>query len=663
MLKGMYVDELVKRPFVAPTVLGLIAHDGYSKAQNALMCLTVLCTASDEVSVQLLESDVLKSLQPCIVYGSSGLKVLAMVLLGQLLEVGFSVTRVVSSGLLPHVTKLAAAEPVAAKLLWQLIRLDTQHRFALGKPMPTTTQIKDLGVLGSEKTQDTVVKMVTAGDASIMEIGLRVVARVIGGRVPEAILDSLLTRGLFDALRKCLLQSSSADHVLDATTALLVLLNRGKITADAMHASVSQVLLHNLQIRIPEARDLLNKLYTATAAPTATKDINPVQLLSFIEMHRKLIALVRALQSCIGNAELYAKLAARHAFELGMIARQAVWFIGTLHNDATGAIYFHRGLSTTCARIQAAQKSGKAKSAPPEAQPTEKSLVSFRVAWFQLVKALSQLCVGMFQYEDLRKGLIKQELPGRLFLVHLITGVAFPLADFVQVIHHLPPAECLTTYHDVLHASAVSLFVSDPDPEKKHIPGLHRRVLAHTGAVGSTPVLEGPTVMRTRMVATPGCESTLEICESMPQCLSTNSWSAQTAMGSVGVSGSGQWRFRVLMSDSDHEAVHIGFARAGWTPRPSLRHEFAAVDPRAYLIGGGSGGARPIADGVFLSLFFGVWHESHSLWEWLGTTGQADRAVDWGQVGDLHAGLGRGHDLDHTSFGQVLCCLPWYRPQ
>ncbi|KNE56644.1 hypothetical protein AMAG_17947 [Allomyces macrogynus ATCC 38327] len=313
---GIYIDELVKKPYLASTILKLIAKDSYSKALMALVCLDVLCDVSESIANEIVQSDILKNIYTCIMYGNDVLRMAALNVVRQMVEHGLPVSALRTANVLPLVFKHCGTLFAAASVLWALAGdADLLH---------------DDAVLGS------VVKMIKATDAQVVVTGLRLAAVLVGRDEHASAAAAPLANShhLFDALRKCLLQSSQHTLAYAAAKLIMALVVRGLVSVDTVASSVAQPLLHNLQVRIPEAKDLLRKLLVQHREDK----LNAVALLSFAEAHKKLKALGLAFAVVVAHRGVWRRLWRRHQYELEMMVHQALWFVASVHNDENGKL-------------------------------------------------------------------------------------------------------------------------------------------------------------------------------------------------------------------------------------------------------------------------------------------------------------------------------------
>ncbi|KAI9189851.1 hypothetical protein H9P43_001284 [Blastocladiella emersonii ATCC 22665] len=558
----VFVDELVKRSYIANTIVGLIPKDSYVNAHMALVCLHVLSEASEEVARELVDTDIIKSLQTCIGYGSLTLKVSGIKVLRQLLIHGLPVAQVEASTIMPHVYKLVVTEEPAAKLLWTLVELDEERRAIQFAAMAKTGKAPATGLMSDDKVLDASIKMINATESAIAGIGFDIIKCALV-RHPASV-KLLVERGLFDSLRKCILQNPSFETVRLAATAVRALLKLDLVTLETVHTSIAQVLLHNLQIRIPEARDLLQKLH----AQQADGGANAVQLLSFVESHKKLRALLFTLEVCIEHPDLYALLAARHSFELEMIAKHALWFVSTLHLDPNHKMYAPRATPKLVERIAKLLKAKTAPADPPASGTPPCSEPQLLDAWFGLVGSMARLVAAMFKHDALRKVLLKQEMIGRLALAYHCASSKFLLQIMVMLALRIDPAEL---WRD--HADALQLFLHDrhragrDSSAEPIMDALVLHLAASSADSPSRPLLVEPA----RSLAwVPTRQSASTTAMASPDAVMVIDWKQQSLVASHGATASGKWAcaFSVGMVHS----VTVGVATRDFDPVPELAH-------------------------------------------------------------------------------------------
>ncbi|ORZ33906.1 hypothetical protein BCR44DRAFT_1437265 [Catenaria anguillulae PL171] len=587
---NLFIDQFVKRPYLVSTILTLIPSDGYSKALVAIVCLDVLCGASATVTKELVDSNVISVIQPCLTRGTTLLKLAAFKLVTKVLAGGTPIDKVLDSpNVLEHIVKLALTEPVAAELLWKCIEMDFDRRtlpLADGKPVDSIKW--NDSVLAGDKVQDVVVKMINATDADIATVGLRAAALTLFPRRIHVLASGLLSHGLFDSLRKCLLQSSTLALVETSVRMLQVLLSYKDVTVEVVHLSIAQVLVHNLLVRIPEVRDMLIKLRKSAALLTKAKDpsdekkvtpkIDPVLLLSFETTQIKLASLLVVMVACLSNPDVYALLKARQLFELKTIAQQAVWFVASFHNDHEDRCHVPMDCKELVARVQKLQKGAAAKSSPlmPHKfgdKSKGEEYTKFEGLWTMIVLMMSRLGSVLFTHDDLFQVLIRREFLAHLYLSFITTGSPFVSEIFCVLAAKLPAAELWRDYHEAIRYLFFSrMALRDPTRAQSMDTLLHLVIVPATGPARSlmydqtrmVSLLPFPVVANAGDNAPHlqgGIHSASIYADRMGAFSEIPTVSTAHVIASFGVRGStgGKWGFSVRLNDEVSMPARVGF--------------------------------------------------------------------------------------------------------
>ncbi|KAJ3361047.1 hypothetical protein GGF32_007854 [Allomyces javanicus] len=428
---GIYIDELVKKPYLASTILKLIAKDSYSKALMALVCLDVLCDVSESIANEIVQSDILKNIYTCIMYGNDVLRMAALNVVRQMIEHGLPASALRTANVLPLVFKHCGTLFAAASVLWALAGdADLLH---------------DDAVLGS------VVKMIKATDAQVVVTGLRLAAVLIGRDEHASAAAAPLANShhLFDALRKCLLQSSQHTLAYAAAKLIMALVVRGLVSVDTVASSVAQPLLHNLQVRIPEAKDLLRKLLVQHR----DEKLNAVALLSFAEAHKKLKALGLAFAVVVAHRGVWRRLWRRHQYELEMMVHQALWFVASVHNDENGKLIAPVGFPKIVAEIQKVQGAGVA-SKPLEMNPTSADGKRLVEVWMDVVYVMTFLLNCFADHDETRAHVDKGQYVHRAFLGFVLTDTVISFLALHASLQRKPVAHRWRDHPEVLEYMA-----------------------------------------------------------------------------------------------------------------------------------------------------------------------------------------------------------------